>query len=72
LNSNQFICSVVAREGLRKYHKHSKRKFANHFGKEIQELTTSTNEAGDIKFIKGTDETVTVSLNAVAHVYGLH
>jgi hypothetical protein len=33
-----------------------------------QELTPSTNEAGDIKFIKTTDETITASLNAVAHM----
>jgi hypothetical protein len=37
------------------------------FGEKIQELTTSTNE-GEIKFIKITDETVTASLNAVAHM----
>jgi hypothetical protein len=38
------------------------------FEKKIQELTTSTNEAGDVKFFETTDETVTGSLNAVAHM----
>jgi hypothetical protein len=37
------------------------------FGKKIQELTTSTIE-GETEFIKITDETVTASLNAVAHM----
>jgi hypothetical protein len=37
------------------------------FGKKIQELTTSTNE-GEIEFIEITGETVTASLNAVAHM----
>jgi hypothetical protein len=37
------------------------------FGEKIQGLTTSTNE-GEIEFIEITDETVTVSLNAVAHM----
>ncbi len=37
------------------------------FGKKIQELITSTNKK-DIEFIKITDETVTASLNAVAHM----
>jgi hypothetical protein len=34
---------------------------------QIQELTTSTNE-GEMEFIEITDETVTASLNAVAHM----
>jgi hypothetical protein len=38
------------------------------FEKKIQELTTSTNEDGDIKFIETTDETITASLNAVAQM----
>jgi hypothetical protein len=37
------------------------------FGEKIQELTTSTNE-GEIEFIEITDEIVTASLNAVAHM----
>jgi hypothetical protein len=49
------------------HHKHSTRHSLTVFGKKIQELITSTNE-GDIKFIKITDETVTASLNAVAHM----
>jgi hypothetical protein len=50
-----------------KYHKHSTPNSLTIFGKKIQELTTSTNE-GDIEFIEITDETVTASLNAVAHM----
>jgi hypothetical protein len=50
-----------------KYHKHSTQNSLTVFEEKIQELTTSTNE-GEIKFIKITDETVTASLNAVAHM----
>jgi hypothetical protein len=49
------------------YYKHSTRNSLTVFGKKIQELTTSTNE-GEIKFIEITDETVTASLNADAHM----
>jgi hypothetical protein len=50
-----------------KYHKHSTQNLLTVFGEKIQELTTSTNE-GEIEFIEKTDETVTASLNAVAHM----
>ena len=38
------------------------------FEEKVQGLTTSTNEAGDIEVLEATDETVTESLNAVAHM----
>ena len=38
------------------------------FEEKVQELTTSTNDAGDIEVLEATDETVTESLNAVAHM----
>jgi uncharacterized protein (DUF885 family) len=49
------------------YHKHSTQNLLTILGEKIQELTTSTNK-GEIEFTKITDETVTASLNAVAHM----
>jgi hypothetical protein len=38
------------------------------FEEKVQELTTSTNHAGDVEVLKATDEMVTESLNDVAHM----
>jgi hypothetical protein len=50
-----------------KYDKHSTQNSLTVFGEKIQELTTSTNE-GEIELLKKTDQSVTASLNAVAHM----
>jgi hypothetical protein len=64
LEAKQHNCN--ARQDT-KYHKHSTQNSLTIFGEKIQELTTSTNE-GEIEFIEISDETVTASLNAGAHM----